>query len=178
MRSSDRQRSARPRPSSLHLRTMILPSLAALATAFAFQISALKAACTDFQDTDFQCASDCDIFQIVDVPSFAACCAACSANATCWAAAYNVEKTCYFKGRGAFPRRRSGTMGCSCKGEDPATPPTPPNLCAASATAGYSASVIARSVGPQAGSSLISKAGGTSDLEFNCEESALLSDAC
>lgn len=155
--------------------------LQTVAAALSFALSPVPvvaaSSCTSYADTDFQCSSgsapDCDIFQIVNVPSATACCAACAANATCWAAAYNLEKTCYFKGKGALPTHRDATQGCSCKGKPPAAPPAPPDLCAAGATAGYSASVIARSVGPEAGSSLISKANGTSDLEFNCEPSTL-----
>ena len=155
--------------------------LQTVAAALSFALSPVPvvaaSSCTSYADTDFQCSSgsapDCDIFQIVNVPSATACCAACAVNATCWAAAYNLEKTCYFKGKGALPTHRDATQGCSCKGKPPAAPPAPPNLCAAGATAGYSASVIARSVGPEAGSSLISKANGTSDLEFNCEPSTL-----
>ena len=132
--------------------------------------AAAAAACTKYASTDFQCpvgSADCDIFQLANVPSFSACCAACAANTTCWAAAYNTEKTCYFKANGALPKHRAAAQGCSCKGKAPPAPSPPPNLCAASATAGYSASVVARSVGPEAGSPLISRAKGTSDLEFN-----------
>ena len=135
----------------------------------------VAAACTSYANTDFQCpagSANCDIFQLENVPSAAACCSACAANATCWAAAYNAAKTCYFKAKGALPKPRTATQGCSCKGKAPPAPPPPPNLCSASSTAGYSTSVVARSVGPEAGSSLISKANGTSDLEFNCEQSA------
>jgi len=130
--------------------------------------AAAAAACARYAGTDFQCPGvDCDLAVVENVPSEAACCAACAANASCWAAAYNSAKTCYFKGKGALPTPRAKTQGCSCKGAPPPAPAPPPNLCAAGATGGYSASVVARSVGPEPGSPLISKADGTSDLEFN-----------
>lgn len=155
--------------------------IATFASVFAAAAPVMHAAtCTNYANTDFQCSTgsaDCDIFQLTDVPSATACCAACAANETCWAAAYNVEKTCYFKARGALPRPRTATQGCSCKGQAPPAV-APPNLCAANATAGYSASVVERSVGPEPGSSLISKADGTSDLEFNCEPPVFPSSAC
>ena len=76
-----------------------------------------------FNETDFH--GD-DLSSHTGVNSSRACCALCTADPKCYAAAWNGPSftTCYLKGSKALPVRDHGTTGCHCRGPTP--PPIPP----------------------------------------------------
>ena len=79
--------------------------------------------CSSYSNTDFH--GD-DVESHTGVKSASACCALCTGNSKCYAAAWNGPSytTCYLKGSKALPVRDVGTTGCHCRG--PAPPPLPP----------------------------------------------------
>ena len=160
--------------------------------------------CSFFADYDFQCGdtSNCSVDMPQHEDSATACAALCESTDSCWAAAWDgpTAKTCYMKPKGTHPvhrcdpARRDPTTGIVCRGPLPTLPTPPPPPCSpapapkpvphpeapcnCSQQGAYTASVVARSVGPDVGSSLISKVNGSSDLEFNCERPAACLCAC
>ena len=86
-------------------------------------VAAAAGGCTSFNDTDFH--GD-DLASHQGVHSASACCALCTADDRCYAAAWNGPSytTCYLKGSEAVPVRDHGTTGCHCRGPTP--PPVPP----------------------------------------------------
>ena len=169
----------------------------ALAVLLCAAMAAGAGNCSTFAGFDFQCShpGSCSVGAPHQEASAAACAALCQATSGCYAAAWNgpVDQTCYMKPEGTHPVRDCSptTTGIVCRGKvptlpthppcPPSPPPSPPGPhphphpgpppapvvpCDCNVTAGYSATIVARSIGP-GGGSVVSKANGSSTLEFN-----------
>jgi predicted GH43/DUF377 family glycosyl hydrolase len=153
-----------------------LPLVLLLHLALTFTMEGAESSCTSHADTDYQCAGpSCDIAVVQDVPTAAACCEMCLVNPRCFFAAWNgpTFTTCYLKKEGAQAKADNGTTGCACVGPRPPPPPPPPVCSNASlpSQGRYAVSVVEHSVVP-GGGSLISKANGSSDFQYNFNTAA------